>query len=242
METYNAETTGKSVRGHAHIFLQPVAGASMLGLYAFAAAAFVVGAQYAGWKGFGDYVYLGPILAMFFGLAQFAAAMWAYRAREGLSTAFHGMWGAFWVAFGAVNLAYATRLLPTTTAGLGGPVGYWFIALAFVSGACAAAALATNFALFCAKLAITGGSIAMAAGMLTGGVTALATGGYLFLVSAALAWYTGTAMMLEDAFGRAILPVGEFRAWEAEPTTALDEPGVAHGEWHTHKAKHAARA
>lgn len=241
METHDVEMTGKRVREHAHIFLQPVAGASMLGLFAFSTAAFVVGAQYAGWKGFGDQVFLGPILTMFFGLAQFAAAMWAYRAREGLSTAFHGMWGAFWVAFGAVNLAYAARLLPATAAGLGGPLGYWFIALAFVSGACAAAALATNFALFCAKLAVTGGSIAMAVGMLTGGATALMTGGYLFLVSAALAWYTGSALMFEDAFGRVILPVGEFRARELE-ATALGEPGVAHGEWHAHKAKHAAHA
>jgi succinate-acetate transporter protein len=235
-------STEKPVREHAHIFLQPVAGASILGLLAFAAASFVFGAQYAGWKGFADNAFLGPILVVFFGLAQFAAAMWAYRAREGLSTAFHGMWGAYWVALGAVSFVYAARWLTAPAAGLGGPVGYGFLALAFVSGACAAAALATNFTLFCAKLAITGGSIAFAVGMLTGSAVAFTTGGYLFIVSAALAWYTSTAMMFEDAFGRVILPLGEFRAREAEAyATALGEPGVWHGEWHAHKPKHAAR-
>jgi hypothetical protein len=241
MAVQGLETTERSAREHAHIFLQPVAGASILGLLAFAAASFMVGAQYAGWRGFADNAFLGPILVVFFGLAQFAAAMWAYRAREGLSTAFHGMWGAFWVAFGVVNFAYAVRWLAAPAVGLGGPVGYGFLALAFVSGACAAAALAANFTLFCAKLAITGGSIALAAGMLTGSAAALTTGGYLFVVSAALAWYTSTAMMFEDAFGRIILPLGEFRTRDAEAyTTAAGEPGVWHGEWHAHKGKHAA--
>lgn len=243
MATKEVEHVGTTQDEHAQIFLQPIAGASILGLAAFAAASFVIGAQFAGWRGFGTNVYTGPFLAAFFGFAEFAAAMWAYRAREGVSTAFHGMWGMFWVAFGVLNLSYAAGWIAPPLAGLGGPIGYWFIALALVSASCAAAALSTNFALFAAKLVISAGAIALAVGMLGGSAIALATGGYLFMISALLAWYTSSAMMLEDTFGRVILPLGEFRSREAEMvSTGAGEPGVLHGEWHAHKPRHASHA
>jgi hypothetical protein len=35
-----------------------------------------------------------PFAAMFGGLAQFAAGMWAYRARDAIATPAHGTWGS----------------------------------------------------------------------------------------------------------------------------------------------------
>jgi len=71
------------------------------GLFGFAGATFIVSAHLAGW--FGDTnapEYLFPFAAAFGGIAQFAAAMWAYIARDAVATAMHGTWGAFWIGFG----------------------------------------------------------------------------------------------------------------------------------------------
>ena len=42
--------------------------------------------------------------------------MWAYRARDGLATAMHGTWGAFWLGYGFLNLLVTTGALTLPTA------------------------------------------------------------------------------------------------------------------------------
>src|SRR5437764_10964931 len=103
-------------RDHTRVFLQPVAAPSILGLFGFAAATFMVAAHLAGWYGNSQTpTYLFPFAAAFGGLAQFVAGVWAYRARDGLATAMHGMWGAFWMAFGILFLLVATGDLTVPT-------------------------------------------------------------------------------------------------------------------------------
>jgi succinate-acetate transporter protein len=71
----------------------------------FEGATFIVAAHLAGWYGTtASPEFLFPFAAMFGGIAQFAAGMWAFRARDGLATAMHGMWGAFWMAYGILFL------------------------------------------------------------------------------------------------------------------------------------------
>lgn len=231
--------TLENVYDHTRIFLQPVAAASILGLLAFAGAMFVAGADYAGWiPGPQGYRFLGPFLAMF-GLAQFLAAMWSYRARDGLSTAFHGTWGVFWMALGLVNVLNAF--------GVGGAVagaqqslpmlGYWYVVVTAISLVCALAALATNAA-FLSTATITAASTGlMAIGMFAGSVATVDVGGYFFIIAAIAALYSGTAVLLEDTFGRAVLPVGEFKASRSQPEDiafGVGEPGVLHGQWRAH--------
>src|SRR3954466_6360031 len=78
------------------VFLQPIAAPSVLGLFGFAGATFIVAANMAGWYGGATSGrFLFPFAATFGGLAQFAAGMWAFRARDAVATAMHGMWGSF---------------------------------------------------------------------------------------------------------------------------------------------------
>ena len=80
------------------VFLQPIAAPSVLGLFGFAGATFIVAAHMAGWYGStATPGYLFPFAFFFGGVAQFTAGMWAYRARDAVATAMHGMWGAFWM-------------------------------------------------------------------------------------------------------------------------------------------------
>ena len=71
---------------HTRVFLQPIAAPSILGLFGFAGATFMVAAYLAGWySGPTAPAIIFPFAATFGGLAQFLAGMWAYRARDGLA-------------------------------------------------------------------------------------------------------------------------------------------------------------
>ena len=91
----------------AQIYLQPIAAPSILGLYGFAGATFMVAVHMAHWFGGAlTDLYLAPFAALFGGLAQFTAGMWSFKARDGVATAMHGTWGSFWMAFGLLELAF----------------------------------------------------------------------------------------------------------------------------------------
>src|SRR3954465_9138437 len=115
------------------VVLQPIAPPSILGLFGFAGATFIVAAHLAGWYGNAHTPeYLFPFGAFFGGVAQFAAGMWAFRARDGLATAMHGMWGAFWMAYGLLFLLVAVGAVTVPATGPFPELGYWFLALAVI--------------------------------------------------------------------------------------------------------------
>src|SRR4051794_11084112 len=66
------------------VFLQPIAAPSVMGLFGFAVATFMVAANIAGW--YGNHtttpLVLAPLALTFGGIGQFLAGMWAYRARD----------------------------------------------------------------------------------------------------------------------------------------------------------------
>ncbi len=216
------------------VFLQPVAAPSILGLFGFAGATFMVAAHMARWYGT-DYtpMLLFPFVALFGGLAQFLAGMWAYKARDGLATAMHGTWGSFWMAYGFLYLL-ATLGYITIPAGAVGfqELGFWFVVLAVTTWAGTWAAFAENasMALFLAFLAV--GSTLCAIGYMFGLSSMNLAGAYCFIVSAIIAWYTATALMLNSTFGREVLSLGKFSHAEEKPKVAfgVSEPGVQHGQ------------
>ncbi|MER7890534.1 GPR1/FUN34/YaaH family transporter [Micromonospora sp. NPDC094482] len=223
-------------RNHAQISLQPVAPPSILGLFGFAAATFVVATNLAGWYGDTNTPsFLFPFAAFTGGLAQFLAGMWAYRARDGLATAMHGMWGAFWLAYGVLFLLVALGALTPPTPFVA--LGYWFIALAAITWSGAVAALAKNLSLALTLIALAAGATAQAIGQLADISGWRTLGAYFFIASAVVAWYTATAMMLEATYGRAVLPLGMLRAPSrpgAQPPQAIQfvsgEPGIKIGQ------------
>jgi len=214
------------------ISLRPVAGASILGLFAFAGAAFIFGARSSQWVAGPD---TGIITAVFGGLAQLLATMWAYRARDGMATGFHGAWGAFWLGFGLLNLFQASGLLTSPAAARTLPsLSAWFIVLAFVSATCTAASVAANFALFAVMLLTTAAAALTAAGILGAFTCATVAAGYVFMASSVMAWYTAGGLMLREAFGRNVLPLGDFRTAKnaGRLERGFGEPGIARGQWH----------
>jgi len=213
------------------IYLQPIAAPSILGLFGFAAATFMVAAWYAHWYGGPDTgVMLFPFAAMLGGVAQFLAGMWAFKARDGLATAVHSTWGSFWIAFGILNLLVLSGKIAQP--GILSPeLGYWFIVIAAITWMCSLAAFAENFGMVAVLLALSIGSTIEAIARLVGSDGLQVAAGYCFIISAILAWYTASAMMFEEAFGHPIL--GSFktkRMRQERIIPGIGEPGVIRGQ------------
>ena len=95
------------------------------------------------------------------------------------------------------------------------------------------AAATQNLALTLGTLSL--GSIFAALAQLLGGSAGMGwevAAGYVLLVSAILAWYTGSALMFEGVSGRAVLPVGTTENAQKAPSVAPGEgePGVVKGQ------------
>jgi uncharacterized protein len=195
----------------ARIYLQPIAAPSILGLYGFAGATFMVAANLAHWYGGPNSAfYLAPFAAMFGGVAQFFAGMWAFRARDGLASAMHGMWGAFWIAYGILEWLFLSGRL-VAPQGAFPELGYWFIILAAITWSGAWAASAENRALVLVLSFLAAGSTVIAIGELAGSEGLVIISGYLFMISALCAWYTATALMVNEVNGRELWKVGKSR-------------------------------
>ena len=222
----------ESINGRARVYLQPIAAPSILGLYAFAGSTLIVAAELAGWYGDSQTaLFLFPFAAAFGGVAQFAAGMWSYKARDAIATAMHGMWGSFWIGYGMLHLLFATGTLAAPQ----GPfpaLGFWFIALAWITIMGAIAATAENAALTAVLGTLALGSVFAAIAELLGSDAWTVVAGWTFIVSAVCAWYTASALMFEGVAGRPVLPVGQTKKAKEAPEVApgAGEPGVAQGQ------------
>lgn len=249
MESTTAQQGGGSDgmadwQARTRVFLQPLAPPSILGLFGFAGATFIVAAHLAGWYGSSETaLYLAPFAAAFGGIGQFAAGMFAYRARDGLATAMHGMWGSFWIAFGILHILGAAGALTLDGSVFHDALGYWFIALAAITLCGTLAALGENLGLVVVLGSLAAGAALLAIGYLTGsppeaGSGWLAVGGWVLVGSSVAAVYVATAMMMEGTFGRVMLPLGKLnkeanipgREFTVPLEYARGEPGIRQGQ------------
>lgn len=225
----------------ARIFLQPVAAPSVLGLFGFGAATFMVAANLAGWYGTktATPLFLFPFAAILGGVAQFTAGVWAYRARDVLATAMHGTWGSFWIAYGLFWWLVANHTITPPTGSTFVAFGYWFIVLAAITFSGSMAALARGKGgMFSVLGTLTAGSILLAIAYLIGSSLLIMWGGWVLVASAVLAWYTATAMMMLATTGRTVLPLFEYSRAANVPggqplvpvQYADGEPGIKMGQ------------
>jgi succinate-acetate transporter protein len=238
-------------RDHSAITLSPVFARSIIGLFGIAAATFMVTVDLAGWQGSVDHLLvLFPFartagdIAQFLadmwaycalavgGIAQFLAGMWAYHVRDALATAMHGLWGSFWIAYGLYTLLVALGVLPPLLAGDSAAFayGFWFVVLGAITWIGAAAATIGNVALAGVLTMLAAGCTLLAIGLLGAYATVLVIGAYQLITSGLLAWCLSSAMVVQAAFGRQVLPIGERRQYPHLDTRALLPIQYATGE------------
>lgn len=226
-------TSDREAADRAQIFLQPIASPSILGLFGFAGAALMVGAYGAHWYGSPvSPLYLLPFVAFFGGLAQFLAAMWSYKARDGLATGMHGMWGSFWMAYGLLNIMGALGYIKLSSTVTLSEYGFWYVVLAWITWVGAFAAMRQSWGMAAwlglSAIAATCGAV----GEFMGLASLMTATGWVFVASAIAAWYVASGMLLESTFGREVLPYGRFiRKDRMQLANAgFNEPGVIRGQ------------
>jgi succinate-acetate transporter protein len=203
-----------------------VADPAPLGLAGFALTTFMLSSFNAGWAP--DVVWVG--LALFYGgLAQLLAGMWEFRNRNVFGATAFGSYGAFWLSLGSFFLiANLTKLgtgLDTLDA-----LGWFVLGFAIFNSYMMLAALRVTVAVFGVFLTLEITEILLAYGFLQNSSDVIKWGGYLGVVTAAVAWYTSFAGVANSLSSRPVLPVGgpiwRDRVTDTRPASPVDHRGA----------------
>lgn len=213
-------------RSRSRIVLSPMAAPSIMGLFGFAIATMMVGAWQAGWYGSKlTPTILWPFVFFVGGLPQIIAAGYALRARDGVAVAAHTVWGAFWMGWTILQLLATMHVVPAIGLGtVNQSFAFWFIGLAAVTISATFAAFGQSLSIVVVLGTLAAGSCLTAAGFWSGNLGVTEAGGWLYVASAAAAWFAATAMMLEHSFGRTILPLGKYSKAGNIPGGKASEP------------------
>jgi hypothetical protein len=136
------------------------------------------------------------------------------------------------MAFGILALLMATGRVPFPASLMVPESGVWFIVLAAITWACAAAATAENRATVTVLTFLAAGSTISAIALLARIDGLMVVAAYLFIISALAAWYTATAFMINEAFGRSVWSLGRLARTRQTQAIAvgIGELGVIRGQ------------
>jgi uncharacterized protein len=194
-----------------------IADPGPLGLAAFALTTFLLSAKNAGWTD-GTDAWLG--YAFFYGgLAQLLAGMWEFRNRNVFGATAFSTYGGFWLGLGF----YVQHVAPTAVkaAGTGDPelliqndLGWILLAFAIFNTYMLLMSAMVNRSVFLVFLTLELTEIALFIGNLSHSTGTVKLGGWIGVVTAAVAWYTSAAGVANGTPGKIKLPVGKAPAGE----------------------------
>ncbi len=201
-----------------------IADPGPLGLAAFALTTFLLSARNAGWMGHTTGNAWLPFALAYGGLAQLLAAMWEFRNRNVVGATGFGTFGAFWIGLGfyillVVNPAVAAAKTPltllATVTTVNHDLGWILLGFAVFTTYATILILQTNTALFSTFFLLWVTLIVLCIGFFNAGAalplaptTTIKIGGYLGVITAAVAWYTSAAGMSAGIGGKLRFPVG----------------------------------
>ncbi len=200
-----------------------IADPAPLGLAAFALTTFLLSARNAGWMSstLGD-AWLTFALA-YGGLAQLLAAMWEFRNKNVVGATGFGTFGAFWIGLAlwvllVVNPAVAAIkpiTLVTTVTSINHELAWILLGFAIFTTYVLILVSQTNMALFLTFFFLWATLIILVIGLFIGGAqlplaptTTVKIGGYVGVITAAIAWYTSAAGMAAAMGGKLRFPLG----------------------------------
>ncbi len=174
-----------------------------LGLAAFALTTFVLSVTNAGLIGASSVQAVLALALAYGGLAQFMAGMWEFRNGNTFGATAFTSYGAFWIAFAAFLFLFAPGMKAGDAAGAAGTFNLaWgiFTAYMWIATLRHAWPVMVVFLL----LAIT--FFVLAAGAYTSNTTINHIGGYIGILTAIAAWYASASSIINESFGRQVLP------------------------------------
>ncbi|HEV3290982.1 MAG TPA: acetate uptake transporter [Streptosporangiaceae bacterium] len=212
-----------SVTDDRPIMMAPAADPAPLGLAAFALTTFLLSASNAKWmtSATGD-AWLGFAFA-YGGLGQLMAAMWEFRNRNVFGATAFGTYGGFWIGLGLWALLVAPA--PAAPAGTSPVVaaaaaaahgaatvkdlGWILLAFAIFNTYMLLWSTQVNLAIFGVFLTLEATEIILFIGFFGGNANVIKVGGYVGVLTAAVAWYTSAAGVIAGMRGKPLLPVGK---------------------------------
>lgn len=195
-----------------------VAGPSLadpapLGLAAFATTTFILSMINANFVGGGVATAAGIVAGMAFaygGIAQFAAGLWEFRNGNTFGATAFCSFGMFWLSF-YLLLHVTASDLPKTEADSAIGLYLWawgiFTAYMWVASLRTTAAVSAVFILLAITFILLGIGNSALAGTTSLTNNTIKIGGYVGLVTAVVAWYASMAGVVNDTWGRTVLPV-----------------------------------
>jgi succinate-acetate transporter protein len=198
-----------------------IADPAALGLGAFALTTFLLSAHYAGWAP--DLVWVGP--AFFYGgLAQFAAGMWEFRNRNTFAATAFATYGGFWMSLAFYVMLPLFARVPLAALGQG--LGWFLLAFAIFNTYMMLWSLRVNVGVFGLFLTLEATEILLLIGFLGSHVSMIRIGGYVGVLTAAVAWYVSAATVVNSMGTRPVLPLGR-PLWPEAGAAAGATPKVA---------------
>ena len=179
-----------------------IADPGPLGLAAFALTTFLLSAFNAHWTSGNSAgtAWLGYAFA-YGGLVQLLAGMWEFRRGNVFAATAFSSYGGFWL-----GLFVWLRVAPSAT---GHDLGWILFAFAIFNAYMLLMATQVNLAVFGVFLTLELTEIVLVIGNFTGGTGGISQiGGYLGVITAAVAWYTSAAGVSAGIGGKIRLPVG----------------------------------
>jgi succinate-acetate transporter protein len=147
-----------------------------------------------------------PLALAYGGLAQLLAGMWEFRTGNTFGAVAFSSFGAFWISF-----YFLVKVVGIAVVGPHG-VSLYLWAWAIFTTYMFLASLRTTAAISLVFLLLAATFILLAIGLMGKGHTSIThAGGYVGLVTAAVAWYASFAAVLNSTFGRVLAPVVPLR-------------------------------
>ena len=190
----------------------PAADPAPLGLAAFALTTFLLSGHNASF--IPDAIWVGPAL-FYGGLAQLLAGMWEFRNRNVFGATAFSTYGGFWLGLGSVVvLADVSKTFAGGLAGsnLTNALAWFLIAFAIFNTYMLLHSMRVSLAVFFVFLTLEITEIVLAIGFFNishGGTEWwLHAGGWCGVVTAAVAWYTSSAGVVNGMASGVVFPVG----------------------------------
>jgi succinate-acetate transporter protein len=190
-----------------------LANPAPLGLTGFALTTWMLSMVNAGWfTGASVPLVLASAFA-FGGTAQFAAGLMEMPRGNTFGFVAFCSYGAFWWSFALLVLFFGATVPPAF-------IGWWLVMWGVFTFYMWIGSLALNRAVQLVFLALWITFFLLGFGDMTGMVGLHQAGGYMGLVTAALAFYLAAAEVINETHGREVLPIGT--------PTAAARPGALH--------------
>jgi len=188
-----------------------------LGLSAFALTTFIFSLANAGFIAQGSdpsqqiiNLYL-PLAIFYGGLAQLIAGLFEFRNKNTFGLTAFVSYGAFWISLGVLNIF--ARQFEISVTRLAEAQGWFFLGWAIFTAFMFIGTFRINAGLIVVFALLLATFVLLTIGDLQGGTEGpgalwVNLGGYVGILTAIAAWYVAAAEVINDTYGRTVLPVG----------------------------------